>query len=273
MAKSKQPSLKRKYRLYVDESGNPDYNDLDNPRRRYLCLVGCAMQNKYYHAQFQPALDAIKRLHFPEHYSNDPDSPVIFHRTDIMQRRGPFWVLREDKRRNEFDGSILAMISQHRFGVFTVVLDKQAHIARHGSIAKHPYHYCLIGLLDLYCQYLNAYNGEGDVLAESRNRNEDTQLKSAYADVYRSGTWENQEKFFQAALTSNELKLKKKEANVAGLQLADMIAHPSKFDVLKDHGVECEDGSFGDKVRKVIAAKYAPNPIGGGVMGYGKLFL
>lgn len=92
--------------------------------------------------------------------------------------------------------------------------------------------------------------------------------------MYENGTWRYRQSFFQSVLTSHELKLKQKTANIAGLQLADLLAHPMRVDVLIDQSRDgCEDGAFGHQVRQVIAAKYYRNPVDKLVAGYGKVFL
>ena len=59
-----------------------------------------------------------------------------------------------------------------------VIIDKQAHLVRYDS-PFHPYHYCLAAMLDRYSGWLNYKNAVGDVMAESRAREEDLQLKQA----------------------------------------------------------------------------------------------
>ncbi len=54
-------------------------------------------------------------------------------------------------------------------------------------------------------------------MAESRGATEDRQLKSAYQDVYESGSLHHRNPdFYRRVLTSKELKLKNKQANIAG---------------------------------------------------------
>jgi hypothetical protein len=46
--------------------------------------------------------------------------------------------------------------------------------------------------------------------------------------VFERGVWMTRSEVFQSALTSSELKLKPKSANISGLQLADLLGHPVK---------------------------------------------
>ena len=87
-------------------------------------------------------------------------------------------------------------------------------------------------LLERYCGFLHFYNAKGDVLAESRGGIEDKQLKVAYKTIYEGGTQFREFTFFQNVLTTKEIKLKPKTANIAGLQISDLVAHPIKHEIL-----------------------------------------
>ena len=109
---------------------------------------------------------------------------------------------------------------------------------------SHPYHHCLAALLERYCLWLG--DRRGDVLGESRRGNEDRHLKAAYQAIFQAGTLRHGEEFFQTRLTSKDIKLKPKEKNIAGLQLADLLAHPAKQRCLARHGVAgVVEGDFG----------------------------
>lgn len=62
---------------------------------------------------------------------------------------------------------------------------------------------------------------------------------------------------FQGALTSSQLKLKSKMANVGGLQLADLLGHPVKQWALKRYGLLTDDLSpFAQRLMKVVEPKF-----------------
>ena len=78
----------------------------------------------------------------------------------------------------------------------------------------------------------------------------------------------------QKTLTSKELKIKPKAFNVAGLQVADILAHPVTRDVLLDRGrVDSLGGAFADRIIKVAKAKYNHQRYDGRVRGYGRILL
>jgi hypothetical protein len=260
---------KRLYRVYIDESGDHTYRSLGDVAKRYLGLTGCIIEAEYYRTQFRPALENLKQKHFP----HDPDEPVILHRRGIVNRKGPFWRLRDADSRQGFDRDILTFFCQQEYLLITVVIDKKSHLARYGEFAFHPYHYCLAALLESYCGFLNFYNAKGDVMAENRQKTEDKKLMIAHQTLYETGTQYRSRDFFRNVLTSHELKLKPKTANIAGLQLADLLAYPSKQEILLSEGKIDTVGAFDQRVGNVIQDKYNRQIYQGKAVGYGKIFL
>ncbi len=99
---------------------------------------------------------------------------------------------------------------------------KAALREKYGEAAAHLYPLGVGHLLQRYTGYLNRINRVGDVMAEARGDVEDRLLKEFYTRVYERGVWGvTNANFFQSALTSRELKLKPKAANITGLQLVD----------------------------------------------------
>jgi hypothetical protein len=66
----------QRYRLYIDESGDHAYGELEEPSKRYPGLIGLFGEGEIYRTRFQPGLEALKQAHFP----HSPDEPVILHR-------------------------------------------------------------------------------------------------------------------------------------------------------------------------------------------------
>lgn len=260
----------KRYRLYIDESGDHTYSGEDKPEKRYLGLTGLIIESEHYRSKFQPNLEILKQRYFP--YS--PDEPVIFHRKDLIGKHGPFWRLRDSKKEKAFNEDFLNFLKDEEYTLITVVIDKKSHVERYRDAALHPYHYCMVAMLERYCGFLNFFNAIGDVLAESRGGKEDLQLKEAYQRVYASGTQFRDPSFFQKVLSSKEIKLKPKSANIAGTQIADLLAHPGKMEVLTENKKIKEWGEvFGKRVCAAIKSKYNRHFFNGRVYGYGKVFL
>lgn len=288
--------MSRVYRLYIDESGDHSYGkkelrelqiktkdknidipihhypDLEDHDKRYLGLTGCIIETETYRDSFHPKFEELKQKHFP----HNPDDPVIFHRRDMVNMRGPFWRLKILEKEKAFNEDWLLFLEKMKYTVITVVIDKKVHIERYQEFAYHPYHFCLGALLERYCGFLHFHNAKGDVLAETRGGTEDKQLKEAYRSVYNSGTQFRSPEFFHSVLTSKEIKLKPKIANIAGLQLSDLLAHPLKQEILIENKrlSDPEKELFGKKVCEIInKAKYNRHIYDGRIYGYGKVFI
>jgi hypothetical protein len=94
-------------------------------------------------------------------------------------------------------------------------------------------------------------------MAESRGGKEDRRLKAAYERLWEQGTDFVPPDQFQRALTSKQLKMKTKANNIAGLQLADLIAHPSRNEILRELDLhDRELAPFAARVIAILKGKY-----------------
>ena len=258
-----------RYRLYIDESGDHIYNLIDDPSRRYLGLLGVWFRQTEDYLAFSDNMDRFKR----DIFGPRPDKPVILHRTDIINRRGAFGSLSNPDKNERFNAGLLGIIKLAQFKMVCVVIDKLEHLEEQVS-PFHPYHYCLAAMLDRYSGWLNYKNAVGDVLAESRGREEDLQLKQAYRRLYESGTLMFDHRHHQRALTSRDIKIQPKSGNIAGLQLADIMAYPIKQAMLIEKGKITDPGdNFGKQLYEVAKSKFNINDWKGQVEGYGKVWL
>lgn len=258
-----------RYRLYVDESGDHAYKLLDDLTHRYLALLGVWFRQHDDYVAFADALEKFKR----DIFGPRPDKPVVLHRSDIINRKSAFGILQNEAKARAFDQGLLEVIAAARFRMVCVIVDKHGHLNSESS-SFHPYHYCMAAMLDRYSGWLNHWNAVGDVMAESRGREEDLQLRQAYTRVYESGTLTLSHEHHQRALTSRDIKIQDKRANIAGLQLADVLAHPVKQACLLERGyIEGAEGPFGYAVCEAVSAKFNADSQTGVVDGYGKVWL
>jgi len=254
-----------RYRLYLDESGDHVFRETEELAHRYLCLLGCWFRNPDY-LKFHEAIEGLKSAYLPHH----PDDPVILHREDMVNARKAFKNFRDNAERSKFDDALIEVIKAAEFKVVAVVIDKRELRRAYGSAAAHPYHLGLGFLLQRFAGYLNHINRVGDILGEARGGKEDRFLKESYSRVFERGVWMTKREAFQTALTSSELKLKPKSANISGLQLADLLGHPVKQWVLKHFGhVEENLAPFAQRLMGVIEPKFNSHLYEGKVAGYG----
>jgi hypothetical protein len=256
-----------RYRLYLDESGDHVFREVSEPAHRFLCLLGCWFKNPDY-LKFHEALEALKSLLLPHH----PDDPVVLYREDMLNARKAFKILREPSVRMEWDDQLLRVIAETKFRCVAVVIDKEALRQGYGDASAHPYHLGLGFLLQRFAGYLNHVSRRGDVMGESRGGKEDRLLKESYTRVYEHGVWMTPAHPFQSALTSRELKLKPKSANISGLQLSDLLGHPLKQWVLRENGLlEGAPPAFANRLTEVAKSKLNQQLYTGKVEGYGSV--
>lgn len=257
------------YRMYVDEVGNHDLGpSTDDPNHRYLSLTGVIMDLQHVADVVAPSLEDLKRKHLQSH----PDDPVILHRKEIPGAKGPFSILRDADARKAFDRDLLQILRSAKYAVVTATIDKKAHKEQYDTWTHEPYHYCLEVAIERYVLCLEDWRATGDVMAESRGGRLDLALKRAYSRRYDLGTDYVAADRFQRHLTSHELKVKPKSANIAGLQMADLIAHPSfRYMLCQKEGGEL--APFGELVASELASrKYRRSP-SGAISGWGTKWL
>ncbi len=265
---SRPSSFEDRYRLYLDESGDHVFNFLEKPSHRFLCLLGCWFRNPEY-TEFHARLEGFKRAHLPHH----PDDPPILHREDIINRRGHFIHLQDTAKAQAFDDALLEVIRAAQFRFVAVVIDKLALRQKHGDAAAHPYHLAMGFMLQRYCGFLNHVTRTGDVMAESRGGREDRLLADSYSRVHAQGVWMTPATTFQHALTSKQLKVKNKSANISGLQLADLLGHPVRQTILREENHVPElSAPFAARLMPIVETKFNHQLYSGRIEGYGKVF-
>ena len=255
--------------MYIDEVGNSDLGASANPNHRYLSLTGVIASLDYVASDIHPRIEDLKTRYFGSH----PDTPLILHRKELVNQRPPFDALREPAVRYPFDDDLIDLIRDLDYVVITAVIDKLDHLARYQRWSYDPYHYCLTILLERFALWLGGRGARGDVMAESRGAKEDKRLKNEYERIYSSGTGNVAHANFVARLTSSQLKVKPKSANVAGLQLADLIAHPSFVSTKARHEGAALPGNYGGVVARILEDTKYRRRWDGLINGYGRKWL
>ncbi len=132
--------------------------------------------------------------------------------------------------------------------VITVQIDKKLHLETYNIWRFDPYHYCMRCLIERYVMYLVSHGFRGDVMIEARFKSADKKLKASFHRVYQEGTEHVQASTTKAALLSSDIQMKPKSANVAGLQIADLIAHLSARHMRFDRDGTPQPKDFGGHI-------------------------
>ena len=244
------------YILFMDESGDHNLKSIDNNFPAF-CLAGCIFDGAYYKQVVRPAVDALKIRFWGR-------TNVIFHSSEIRKHRSDFSFLGDPIKRQEFYKAVNGLIGSLHFTILAVVILKRAHLDQYGDGARHPYHLSLEFILERYSMLMNrrGRTAEGYMMAESRGLKEDDLLKNQYFNLKQFGTR------FQSNMSNvTNFWMEKKEANIAGLQIADLVVYPIASKVLRP---DIEQKAFDVLAEKIDAA---PANKGGGILGYGlKIF-
>jgi hypothetical protein len=129
-------------------------------------------------------------------------------------------------------------------------------------------------MVERYARWLTRNGLTGDVIAEARFKKVDKKLKASFNRLCRLGSDHMSAAAIRAPLLSSELGLFPKKADVAGLQLCDLIAHPSARYMRKERAGEDQPQDFGTQVADILVkAKYARNPWTRVIEGWGTKWL
>jgi hypothetical protein len=255
--------------MYVDEVGNSDLGASRDANHRYLSLTGVVLELGYVDSTVFPTIEGIKRRFFNSH----PDDPVILHRKELVNKKPPFDALRDPTIEAAFNNELLQAIRALEYTVFTVVIDKLEHQQKYQTWRFDPYHYCLLIIVERFVLWLRRRSALGDVMAESRGGKEDRRLKDSFERVYDRGSSFLPRQEFVRHLTSRQLKVKAKSNNIAGLQLADLIAHPSHKATLAQQQGQPLASNFGGTIASILQQSKYDRDDQGQIDGWGRKWL
>ncbi len=254
------------FRLYLDEVGTDDLVKLDEDNHRFFSLTGVIVEISHVTQVLQPKINAIQN----DCFSPDPDDPPIcLHRSDIVRRRGVFGRLNENDLRQKFDNHVRELFSDVDYKVITILVDKLEMTRQPHWQNKHPYHYLMEVMVEKYAQFLKRANDIGDIMPEGRRGKKDTALQEAFSYVRENGTHYVNSSTIQSHIRASKLKFRFKGDNIAGLQLCDLLAHPSHMNVRYMEGHAVELGAFASETISILNENKYDRSRYGKIRGYG----
>ena len=147
------------------------------------------------------------------------------------------------------------------FSVVACAIRKDEHLSRYGVAALDPYMLSLDVLVERFCMDVGDREAGGVIVAERRDATLDHEMDIAWLNLKVQGT-----RFIQANAIERRivgLNLREKAANIAGLQLADLVVTPIGRKVL---------GKLTKEDYRVIEEKFRRSP-SGRIDGYGLVVL
>lgn len=148
---------------------------------------------------------------------------VNLHSRDIRKREGPFSFMMRKEYRDSFLSDLSSLMNESDYTVFVTAIDKISHLKKWGKKAENPYTVALKNCVEDITSFLRQ-SGENELplIAEARGKNEDGDLENAFYKIINEHTDIGWSLVFQNKLN-----------NIAGIQLADLVAHPAARSVLK----------------------------------------
>lgn len=202
--------------LFLDESGDHNLSVID-PQYPVFVLGGIIMDKEYAEGPLTEALNEFKHELFGS-------SDIILHTADIARNRNGFEPLIERDFRNRFYNRLNNLMRNLPYTVVACVIRKDRHLGRYGIAAIDPYLLSLNVLVERFCYEVGDAAKGGVVVAERRDPTSDRELELAWLGLINRGTRFLRGNAIENRLTALDLRAKKE--NIAGLQLADLVASP-----------------------------------------------
>ena len=202
--------------LFLDEAG--DHNllvvDKDYP---IFVLGGCIIDEKEHEEKAKPLISEFKKKLFGA-------GTLILHFRDYARSINGFEKMRLKDFRHEFYSSLANVLHKIDFSLLACLIDKKNHLEKYDLRAVDPYLLSLEVLVEKFTIYLRENNDSGVVIAESRNPQLDNELNLSFLALKINGT-----RFIKAKEIADRVVnfvIRKKEENIAGLQIIDSIVSP-----------------------------------------------
>lgn len=208
---------------FFDECGDHSLEKIDRDFPLFV-LALVVVERAAYREQVLPELNRFK-LRYWNHEG------INLHSRDIRLAGGPFSLLLNAEVRHKFIDELSATLDKLPFTLFISAIRKQTHVERYGKDAANPYDLSLEFAMEGLVHFLES-NGETHlpIVAEARGKREDNALEQAFYRLMARGT-ENRsvDKFKKLDCP---LTFQSKKNNIAGIQLADLCAHPCARHIL-----------------------------------------
>jgi Protein of unknown function (DUF3800) len=206
--------------VYVDESGDHSLVSVDRDYPVFV-LALCIFHKRHYSEKIIPAVEKLKFNYFGH------DS-VVLHENEIRKQKGAFAFLAQRAVRDQFMPQLSSIVEASNFILIAGVVDK-ARLSKSEGTASNPYHIAL----GICLEALRAFLAEKQqtqlkthVVVECRGKKEDAELELEFRRICDGSNSGGQPLPFDIVFAD-------KKTNLAGLQLADLVARPVGINYLR----------------------------------------
>ncbi|MBK9217453.1 MAG: DUF3800 domain-containing protein [Uliginosibacterium sp.] len=199
--------------VYVDESGDHSLASIDKDYPVFV-LALCVFHKRHYAEKIIPAVEKLKFNYFGH------DS-VVLHENEIRKQKGEFAFLSHLPTRNAFMAQLSSIMDASNFILIAGVVDK-VRLGRHEGAASNPYHIALGLCLEALREFLAEKRQDHlktHIIVECRGKKEDAELELEFRRICDGANSGSRSLPFEVVFAD-------KKTNLAGLQLADLVARP-----------------------------------------------
>ncbi len=210
------------YVVYVDESGDHSLVNIDSDYPVFV-LALCVFHKRHYSEKIIPAIEKLKFNYFGH------DS-VVFHENEIRKQKGDFAFLSHLPTRIKFMERLTSIMEASNFILIACVVDKP-RLNRNEGATSNPYHIALGICLDALYDFLvekGQHELQTHLVVESRGKKENFELELEFRRICDGENSDNRHLPFDIVFAD-------KKTNLAGLQLADLVARPVGLNHIRPH--------------------------------------
>lgn len=199
------------YIIYADESGDHSLAKVFDQEYPVFVLAFCIFKKTDYIEQALPKLSRIKF----DFWGHDA---VVLHSHKIRKQKEEFALLGNIPTMEKFVERINEMVTNTPFFVIATAIDKR-RLQKQYTAPQSPYHLGLLFCLERATKFLLEMGQKERltyIIVEARGKKEDAELELEFRRMIM------QEK----GLARFDIIFSDKKSNGAGLQIADLMAHP-----------------------------------------------
>lgn len=222
--------------MFLDESGDHSLDKIDNSYPMFI-LAGCIFDLDYYSKIAEPKINELKIKHFGK-------IDIILRSYDIRKQKKDFSCLVDKRKRETFYNDLDILVKSLDFKIIAAAINKSNFKNKYNS-PDNPYNLCLQFILERSVMFLGRSGNTLIFRIESRETHNDKKLAEVYEKFRLNNNFFKKEEI-QSKLI--DLSFNQKIQNIAGHQIADLIAYPI--------GVFVLDSKRENKAFEIVKTKF-----------------
>lgn len=208
---------KKKYVLFIDETGSADDQDM-------FGMTGVIFEYKYSVADDNSSSELKKRLDlYKQACFNDKN--LTIHLNDISRGKKDFQKF-TDEQRTLFFKSMPEVLGSLEFQIVSVTIDK-SKLNSYFSPSKNPYIIAFTHILEAFYMFIEKEDAESArIVIEARDDKQNLTVQKAFFDVYSNGTIHVNCEKYKDKIAGFIIAEKGQGKYQYGLEVADMVCNP-----------------------------------------------